>query len=207
MTEHKSWIEIVLMPIVVTLVGIAGTFFITSQQEKSAGIMRDTQLAIAQEMAAADRQIEILGLFAEKIISTKESERILALNVLRAVDAKFAETLATAVSNTEPKGSPIKVVAEQVAQEAATRGYSFPVVGSFKKFKDAVGFADKLMNKKLKYKPGIYRSENYIYGVSLGGYVSYDEALKRVKYAKNNNIASDAYVWTSRVWGVDLFKQ
>ena len=49
-------------------------------------------------------------------------------------------------------------------------------------------------------------SENDIYGVSLGGYLSYNEALNRTDYAKNNDIAPDAYVWTSRVWGVNLFR-
>jgi len=42
LAEKKNWIEIALMPVVVALVGIAGKYFITAQQENSS---RDARLA------------------------------------------------------------------------------------------------------------------------------------------------------------------
>ena len=121
MAEQKSWIELVLMPLAVTIVGTVGTYFVTQQQEKNAQIMSQSQLASTRQMAAADRQVKILEIFSEKITSNEQSQRILALRLLKAVDDDLAEKLAVAVSELEPKKSEVRRVAKEVAKEAATR--------------------------------------------------------------------------------------
>lgn len=118
MTEKKTWIEIILMPIVVASVGMVGTYLITSQQEENARTVGDAQLKSAVELAFADRQIKVLEIFSEKIASTDQEQRILALNILRAVDPDLASKLALAVSEAEPQASRVKEVAQQVAKEA-----------------------------------------------------------------------------------------
>jgi|OpeIllAssembly_1097287.scaffolds.fasta_scaffold244209_1 membrane-associated protease RseP (regulator of RpoE activity) len=115
MANGKNWIEIILMPIVIALVGIIGTYLITGQQEKN-----------AKEKAATDRQIKILEIFSEKITSKDETQRLLALRLLTAVDAEFAAKLATAVSEVEPKQSAVGKVATQVAEEATARARDLP---------------------------------------------------------------------------------
>jgi hypothetical protein len=127
------------------------------------------------------------------------------LRLLEAVDAKLAKKLANAVFKTEPPDSKVKKVAEQVAEEAVLRGNSFAVVGSYLKFQDAVSFAQKINQADYKYKPDIYLAENDYYAVTLGGYLSYHEAMRRVEYAKSINLAKDAYVFTSQLWGLNLF--
>ncbi|CAN2049565.1 hypothetical protein GMMP13_810063 [Candidatus Magnetomoraceae bacterium gMMP-13] len=96
MSERKNWVEIVLMPIVVAVVGVVGTLLITQQQNKTAALMRKTELEKTQEIAAADRQIKILELFADKILDPDQNQRLLALRLLTAVDGDLAKNLATA---------------------------------------------------------------------------------------------------------------
>lgn len=117
MSERKSWIEIILMPLMVALVGIVGTHLITAQQEKN-----------AREKASADRQIKILEIFSQKITSRDKEDRILALRLLSAVDDNFAAKLAIAVSQTEPQQSEVSKVASIVAEEATARAGLLPRV-------------------------------------------------------------------------------
>jgi len=126
MAERKSWVEIFLMPVVVAAVGIAGTYLITRQQENNAQTMSEAQLSSTREMAAADRQIKILEIFAEKVSSQDAQQRILALRLLRAVDGNLAEKLATAVLEGESQASEVRSVAGQVAEDGAARARLLP---------------------------------------------------------------------------------
>jgi hypothetical protein len=117
MPQGKSWIEVFLMPVVVAVVGLLGTYFITEQQGRDASTKAD-----------ADRQIKVLEIFSEKITSEKETQRILALRLLKAVDPDLAEKLASAVSETEPKESKVRQVANEVAAEADARSKLLPRV-------------------------------------------------------------------------------
>lgn len=192
------------MPMVVAIVGIVGTVLITQQQSNSATLMRATELEKTQEIATADRQIKVLELFADKILSPDQNQKLLALRLLAAVDGDLAKKLATAVSEDESETPQIKAFAKRMAIDVAMRGNSFPVIASYPSFDDAVIFAKGIESKKYDYMPEIYLSENHFYGVTLGGYLSQKEALKRVKYAKDNNIAPDAYVRSSHKWSDNL---
>ncbi len=208
MAEQKSWIEVIIMPVVVALVGIGGTYFITQQQGQSAELARQTELDKAQETAAADRQIKALELFVDKIQSPDERERKFALRLLKVVDGNLATQLATAVSEDEDEKPQIRKVAAQVAKDAAARGFSFPVVASRRTFDEARGFASKVEGildaQEKPFTTAIYLSENGYYAVTLGGYLTQDEARSRAQYAKSSGIASDAYVRSSRNWGENL---
>ena len=105
MTDKKSWIEIILMPLVIALVGVGGTLIVMNQQESN-----------AQTRADSDRQIKVLEIFAAKISSDKEEERQLALRMLEAVDGKLAVKLAAAVVDTEADD-----IVRGVAQDVVAR--------------------------------------------------------------------------------------
>jgi hypothetical protein len=126
MAEPKNWAEIFLMPIVIALVGVAGTYFITQHQESSARITGQAQLQSAKEQAAAERQIKVLDIFAEKVTSSDENQRILALRMLNAVEPELAAKLALAVSQAEDPRSAVKRVAQQVATESKARAANEP---------------------------------------------------------------------------------
>lgn len=107
MTDKKTWTEIFVMPIVVACVGSFATYLITQQQEAN---------AIAK--AASDRQIKILEIFAEKITHPDLNQRLLAINLLRALDDELAAKVAFAVATTEPETSDLKAAAIKIADEA-----------------------------------------------------------------------------------------
>ena len=206
MSEKKSWIEIILMPLVIALVGVIGTYFITSQQVRNSQIQKNAQLESARELAEEDRQIKIIEIVAEKITSSNKSERIIGLKLLKIIDSNLAEKIANAIIETEPESSDVKKVAQEAVKDAITRGYFFAVIGSYSKYQDAIKFAKKVDKSNHKYKAKIYLAENNVYAVSLGGYLTQKEALQRVQYAKNIGIAKDSYIWNSRWWGKNLYK-
>jgi len=91
--EKKRWIDVILMPLVVAMVGIFGTVLITSQQQKSA----DTRAAAAQQSAeiraSADRQLKLLEIFSQKVASPNHGERVVAIRLIKAVDRELAAKL------------------------------------------------------------------------------------------------------------------
>ena len=85
MTERKRWVEVALMPLVVAVVGTLGTYLLTSQQREA-----------AEARAAADRQIKILEIVADKITSSDESQQIFALRLTSKLDPDLSAKLVTA---------------------------------------------------------------------------------------------------------------
>lgn len=83
---------------------------------------------------------------------------------------------------------------------------TFPVVASLPTLDAAVAKAQELKNMGLPYETEVYLADNNYYAVTLGGYLTQEEAASRVNYAKNNGIAKDAYVWESTLWGENLLR-
>lgn len=85
-----------------------------------------------------------------------------------------------------------------ITNMAKGRDSAFPLVSSVRDLERAIKLAKQIEEKKdLKYLPHVYLAENGWYVVSLGGHMKKDEAQKRVNYAIEAGIASDAFVWTS----------
>lgn len=201
--KQKSWIGKILVPLVVALISSMSTYFITQQQVQSAEKINEAQIFSTSEIADSDRQIKLLGIFSKHIISGNKKEQQIALEVLEAMDdGDLTKKLATIVTESEPNDTKIKEFAQGVAETSLKKGYWFAVIGSHRKIKDAKDMAEKLP-KSNKYTPEIYRSWNFYYAVTLGGYLSRSEADKRVNYAKEN-IAADAYLHKTRIWGKKL---
>ena len=115
MAERKSIAEVILMPLAIAFVGVLSTFVVTCQQQES-----------AETLAAADRQVKILEIFADKITSTEEAERIFALRLLDTLDNELAAKLAHAVSENESEPPKIRRAAGQIVAEAGARASSLP---------------------------------------------------------------------------------
>jgi len=72
--------------------------------------------------------VKILEIFAEKVASQDQQERILALRLLDALEPALAEKLASAVVAAEPQESEVRKVADEVAQEANAKARFLPRV-------------------------------------------------------------------------------
>jgi DNA repair exonuclease SbcCD ATPase subunit len=84
---------------------------------------------------------------------------------------------------------------------------AFAVVASFPNLELALAYARSLQARNLSFPVEVYRRSPNRFQVTLGGYLTYEEAEKRVSYAKEQRIASDAYVRQAKGWGDNLFTQ
>ncbi len=110
MNPTKNWLEILIIPLVLALVGTMGTYFITRQQESN-----------ANKQAESDRQVKILEIFAEKVTAENPKERVLAINLLRTLDPALAKKLAAAVILSEDEESEVKHAAQRVVSDVSVR--------------------------------------------------------------------------------------
>ena len=115
--KPKNILEVVLMPLVIALLGILGTFVITNVQQEYTKGLADAEIQRADRLAEAERlraekefamtmQVKLLEIFGERMVTGDLQERKNALLLLRAVDPNFAEPLTHALlqtSSTEPE--------------------------------------------------------------------------------------------------------
>lgn len=194
------------MPLVIAFVGSVGTYFLTKQQIQSSMISSQAQIESSANLARSDQQIKVLEIFSEKITSDDVRERELAVRILQSVDPALAEKLAKAIAETETEDVQVRKLAQRIAETEASRGYSFPVIGSFKTMDEALTFVKNIPSSSLLYPIEIYLSENNYYAVTLGGYLRQEEAQTRVRFAQQEEIAKDAFVKNTRNWGENLYK-
>jgi hypothetical protein len=198
---RQAWVQVVLMPLAVGLVGILGTYFVTRHQTRSALLLTHATMESAERRSRADQQIKLLEIFSALIVSDDPRQRELAVRVLKAVDPELAPKLAAAVHDNPGESSPVRLVAgtvrAELAEEAKRRGRWFTVIASFKRHEEAARFVETLNRGRLPYEPQIFFSENGYYAVTLGSALPYAEALERADHAKRTGLARDAYVSTS----------
>jgi hypothetical protein len=103
--KGKSWLELFLVPIVIALVGTAGTFIITKYQSENAEMLAREQMANAERVAMAqlessrrssktEQEMKILEVFGDKLISENPLERQMALDYMLVLGGDMAERLA-----------------------------------------------------------------------------------------------------------------
>lgn len=90
---EKSMLEVVLMPLVLAIVGTVGTYLITQQKQQATEAQADLERERANAVALASRQVKVLELFADKIVSDDEGEQTLALFSTLALDPELAAKL------------------------------------------------------------------------------------------------------------------
>lgn len=121
MNKDKSILEIVLMPLVIVIVGISSSFIISFYEIESSEKFRAAELEVVREQAKTDREIKIIEIFSEKIVSKDEKERILALKILDLIDSKIAKDLARIVAENEPINSIVRKTAEREISKASQK--------------------------------------------------------------------------------------
>ncbi len=120
MNESKSLLEIALMPIALSIVGILGSLIIANKQVESAIHLAEAQTEAAKEQSASDRQVKILEIFSEKITG-KPQQQEMALKFLRALDSDLHQKLASAVAETGGADPILTVLAKEEQARAAQR--------------------------------------------------------------------------------------
>jgi hypothetical protein len=190
MENKKSLLEIILMPIIVGLVGVLGTYFISMQQ-----------IASAEKSARSDQQIKMLEIFSNKITSPNKNDQELAVRILNTMDPELARNLATAVFESDSVDSSIKNIASQYFEKSY-----YIVAGSFYNLEEAKRFADRLTSLKLPFGIHIYKNNRNVYAVCLGSPLSNDDAAKILKAVISRGDLNDTYLRVSSNWGEDLYK-
>jgi hypothetical protein len=201
----KSWLEIVLLPIVIAGVGVFSTQLITHAQLESAERIARANTDSADSRAKSEQQIKVLEIFSDQIKSENISKRMVAVRMLGALDSQLGEKLARAVADSDPAPE-VKRIAEAVVTAGGEKGNSFAVVGSYRTLQEAQNAATRLGSKLTAstYTPEIYLAENNYYALTFGGYLSSAEARRRVQSIKS--AVPDAYVRVSDRWGVNLLR-
>lgn len=105
----------------------------------------------------------------------------------------------TAVENL-PKG-----VQEEALNYAALS--AFAVIRNFRTLEEASAYARELSKRGLPYPVEIYRRDVNRYYVTLGGNLSNTEARKRVAYARQAGLATDAYQKNAADLGQNLYRR
>jgi len=137
MSEKKSLLEMVVMPITVSLISIVGavyltqqqnknTVYLTTQQNNSLTFQRRVEFDNAKALADGERQIKILELFAAKITSPNPREQKLALQLLGVMEPELSEDLTKALKS-EGDHSQIQMWVQEAATRASQRVVMSPV--------------------------------------------------------------------------------
>ena len=97
------------------------------------------------------------------------------------------------------------------AQEQTSQGIKnnwFPVIASPYNEVDLREKLKELSRPSLNYPLHVYKAADKrgtpVYAVTFEGYLSKSEADKRIKYARQTGIATDAYPWSSNIWGKNI---
>ena len=116
----KSWMEIVLIPIVIAIVGTVSTYLITKLQSENTARTIQAQINSSERIAQAqiqrgkiEQQIKILDIFSEKILSDDDKQRILALKLLRVVDQDLAIALTGVVADDKTESKTVRKAARK----------------------------------------------------------------------------------------------
>ena len=126
MEKKKSFWDVFLTPLIIAIVGLLGTFFITRQQIKSAEISMKAQIESSERQAKSAQQVKILEIFSGKITSPNIKEREIAVRILSALDKDLSEKLAKAIVESSDEDTLIRNIATQFIQEK-----SYVVIGSY----------------------------------------------------------------------------
>ena len=118
-----KWLEKLLLPFVIVLVGTFGSIIISRSQIKSATIISASQIKSAENIADAqilsqdinvksEHEIKVLDIFFSKITQGTPKEQLYALSLMFTITPELAQRLYEAVANNESQASEIYDVAK-----------------------------------------------------------------------------------------------
>lgn len=167
-----------------------------------------------QLKAKVEKAEEALNEIEISVLSSNSSDRSEErLNSeIASLKSEFQRLRSEAVSREERLSTDLKnLIQEHEASVKEAEGTWFPVIASPYNDVDLQGKLEELGDFSVKYPIHVYKSADKrgvpVYAITLGGYLSKAEASKRVYYARSSGIASDAYAWSSNIWGSNIRQQ
>jgi hypothetical protein len=229
----SSWITI--MTVILGLFGV-GLQYVKSDREYQLADIKRQQATLETEQTKAARQQVLEEITqAKNTLSQLQSQREQASQNLDALQAQVNQLvektskLASAgeikqvaqevsksiavlnnineqsVKQSEKATDNLQALSADISNRAS-QAPAFAVIASYVKLEDALAYAKQLRSKNLAFPIEVYKRSPIRYQVTLGGYLTSEEASKRVEYAKQQGIAPDAYVRSAQDWGDNLFK-
>lgn len=131
MAKKKTLKEIVIMPLVPTLIGTGSTYFITQYQQKhteqvslaqrgAAATLARAQIESAEKLSRDQHAIKVLEIFGEKIVDGDAEVRKRAVRLLPAVGSEVGRKLAEAIEKFDSDEG-VKQAAKRVKEEALAK--------------------------------------------------------------------------------------
>lgn len=200
--QTKKWLEIVAIPLAIALTGLLGTVCVTYTQIKSTEKISSNNIEVAAQSGKNQDRLKILELNIKYITDSDPRIREKGVKILSIMDPELAIQLKKNLLESETDTNVL------AAAEKVVIGGWFPVVASIYDLDDAIKKADQLNESPIVHPVELYQGIDdkgkTVYAVTLGGYLTLAEAKKRVAYAKERNIAHDAYVRNRSTWGENI---
>lgn len=185
------------------------TKLLESKQEKS----REEIIMLHRENNKFKEQAEQAEVTLNKLSSLSVSSSQVNQESLNSEIASLRTELKRARAKTESREQSLNAELQNLAQaqvqiSQGSKDNWFPVVASPYNEVDLRGKLEELEKLSLSYPVHVYKTVNKwgrsVYAITLEGYLSKSEAEKRIRYAIKNNIAKDAYPWSSNIWGTNI---
>jgi hypothetical protein len=203
MDSKKSIFELLLLPVVVTIVGSISTYMITQQQLKSAELVSKTQLESTERTTRSDQQIKIIQIFSDKITSKDIREREIAVRILKALDTSLALKLISSIAETNSEDPSVKQVAQSLEEQLTdvdnSRSY-FCVISSHATLEQAINRANTVKNDDLGYPIHVYLGRNNFYAICVGGSQSKTNAEKIKKILREKGLKDSPIIRYAPHW-------
>jgi hypothetical protein len=144
---------------------------------------------LEKDKAKLSNQIELIG---NKIVQANATTGIVDPNLTITASRQLNE---------------LSKVQKNLVPESDTNW--FPVVASAYNKTDLEGRLQEIKSLDPTFNVEVYNASDNngtpVYAITLGGYLSKNESMKRVLYAKEKNIAKDSYSWRTDKWGGDMY--
>ncbi len=125
--QKKSLLEIVLMPLVITLVGIISTVSISIVQLRSSEAQAEATRQSAEKLALAEQQLKILEMVNERLFSEKTEDKKLAIGLLLALTPELSQKIASVIQADESQPEAVRIAANEIKNLYVKEKYCDPV--------------------------------------------------------------------------------
>jgi hypothetical protein len=171
-------------------------------EEKSRQSITSLQSENLKLKAEVDNVLKKISLLSST--SNENNDKLLNVEI-----SELKLELEKARTETESRGKQLSSDLIDLTQAHAVtakdeEGSWFPIIASAYNKLDLTGKLKELNRISLKYPLHVYSTADKrgvsVYAITLGGYLTKSESLLRVRYAKSEDIAKDAYAWSSNLW-------
>ncbi|QUI68492.1 hypothetical protein [Pseudoalteromonas sp. M8] len=100
--SQKTYIEILITPIVIAVIGIIGTNVISNTQVQNTKEIAEAQIRLQIREAENNKKLKTLEIFGKQIISKNPEERKLALGLISILDQDLADEMLSYLAKYDP---------------------------------------------------------------------------------------------------------